>query len=252
LIASGSALALYSGSANVTGLEVTGGSITGPVTIYGKKTNLHDVTIRAGFTDPRTGLTLRGDDIKGRNIEVVGFGVGLANAAVNGLPDTNLDIRGFKASGQANESVVLKYLAGQCFLGVESINNASASTAAVSLLAGGAVTPADTLTVTPGSIKAPNMPAIKVNFMNGVTVGDCSGIRSPTPYSIITSDTYFSFESTAIAANFTSAAHRVNTVGKYAGRIVYNKDPKKPYWATGPAPTDTWVDAMGTVTYTPV
>lgn len=252
LIASGTALAVYSGNANVSGLELTGGTITGPVTIYGKKTRLNNIVVRAGFTDPRTGLTLRGDDIKGRNVEVVGFGVGMANAAVSGLPDTNFDIRGFKASGQANESVVLKYLAGKCFLAVESIDNSSAAQAAVSLLASGAVTPADTLTVEPGAITAPNMPGLKVNFMNGVTVGDCSKIRSPTRYSIITSDTAFTFESVFIAANMNSISHRVNTVGKYAGRVVYNTGPKKPYYATGPAPGDVWVDSAGTTTYTPV
>lgn len=252
LIAGADALAVYSGSADVSGLTLSGGTMTGPVTLYGKGTNVNNLIVRAGRPDARTGVTLRGDDIKVRDLEVTGFGVGLANAAVPGLPDKNLDIRGLKMRGQANEAVHLKYLAGACYLSIDSVDNTSSSVnGAVYLFGGGEPTPADMLTVEPGSIIAPNTPGVTVEFMNGVTLGDCAGIKSPTRVKLITTDAFLKFESTFIAVQFNNKAHRVNTIGKFAGKLVFNKDPKKPYYATGPAPTDPWVDAAGVVTYTP-
>lgn len=253
LIATGDALAVYSGNAQTTRLSLSGGTIQGPVTLYGQGTNMSRLTVRANGVDPRTGLTLRGNDIKGRNIEVVGFGVGIANAAVAGLPDSNMDLRGLKLSGQANESIALKYISGKSYLGIDSINTVTtAAVGAVHLFAGGEALPADTLTVEPGSIVSPNTPGLHVDFLNGVALGDCTDIKSPTRVKLTTTDTYMKYESTFIAANFNSKTHRVNTTAKYAGKAVYNKDPKKPYFATGPLDTDVWVDAAGTVTYTPV
>ncbi|MBV7525383.1 hypothetical protein KW834_13285 [Pseudomonas sp. PDM29] len=253
LIAGADALAVYSGSAQVSGLTLSGGTMTGPVTLYGTGTNVNNLKVRAGRPDVRTGVTLRGDDIKVRDLEVTGFGVGLANAAVSGLPDRNLDIRGLKMRGQTNEALHLKYLDGACYLSIDSVDNTSTSVnGAVYLSGGGEAAPADTLTVEPGIIIAPNTSGVSVNFMNGVTLGDCSGIKSPTRVKLTTTDAFLKFEATYIAAHLNNRAHRVNTIGKFAGKVVFNKDPKKPYFATGPLPADVWVDAAGVTTYTPI
>ena len=253
LIAGSDALAVYSGSAQVSGLTLSGGTMTGPVTLYGTGTNVDNLRVRAGRLDPRTGVTLRGDNIKIRNLEVTGFGVGLANAAVEGFPDRNLDIQGLKMSGQTYEAIHLKYLAGSCYLGIDSVSNTSRSVnGAIYLYGGGESAPADMLTVEPGNIVAQNTSGVTVEFMNGVTLGDCSGIKSPSRVKLITTDAFLRFESTFIAANFTNKSHRVNTSGKFAGKVAFNKDPRKPYYATGSLPTDVWVDAAGVTTYTPV
>ena len=44
----------------------------------------------------------------------------------------------------------------------------------------------------------------------------------------------------------------INRVDKDAGTSVFDTASGKPLWATGPNPTDTWVDAAGTTIYTPV
>lgn len=253
LIAKGGALSVYSGSSEVIGLRLEGGVSTGPVTLYGTGTKVRNTVVRADKLDPRTGVTLRGDDITVRDLEIIGFGVGLANVGIQAKPDKNLDIRGLKCSGQSKEAVNIKDVSGRSYLGIDSIDSVSSTgKGAVYLYGSGNPMPADTLTVDPGSIQATGMPGIDVAFMNGVTIGDCSKIRSQTPYRLTTTDAFVTFEATFIAANFTSKAHRVNTIAKYAGKVAYNKDPKKPYFATGSAPTDPWVDAMGTVTYTPI
>ena len=49
-----------------------------------------------------------------------------------------------------------------------------------------------------------------------------------------------------------SATSDINTKAKVSGRQVWDKTFTRPLWATGSKPTDTWVDAAGSVRYTPV
>lgn len=252
IIATGSALAIYSGNVACKNLSVSGGHVTGPITLYGTNTSLTGVKVSSVPGDPRTGVTLRGDYVKAHDNEINGFGVGLANAAVSVAPDRDLSVKRNVFKGQAHESINLRYLTGKCFLEHNPINNQSLAKGAILLTGGGEPSEDSTLSVKAGSIVSPNMPGVMVDFMNGVTLSECDEIKSSVRVAFDTSDGYIKEEQTFIAANFTNKSHRVNTKAKYAGRIAFNKDPRKPYFATGPLPTDIWVDAAGAVVYTPV
>lgn len=54
-------------------------------------------------------------------------------------------------------------------------------------------------------------------------------------------------------ANLGTAAHAINTVGKYIGKIVYDTAGGLAYAADGPDPTDTWtlLDGVGATQTTP-
>ncbi len=53
------------------------------------------------------------------------------------------------------------------------------------------------------------------------------------------------------AADFSSAAHAVNTVGKHEGREGWDSTGKRPVWASGATPTAPWYYADGATAYTP-
>lgn len=53
-------------------------------------------------------------------------------------------------------------------------------------------------------------------------------------------------------ASLTSAADPINTVGKFAGRSVWNSTTSAPVWAAGSAATAHWYSAIGVDTFTPV
>ena len=56
----------------------------------------------------------------------------------------------------------------------------------------------------------------------------------------------------ATAANLASAAHNVNTIGKYESRQAFDTTNDRPVWASGAAATAPWKYADGTVAVTPV
>lgn len=56
---------------------------------------------------------------------------------------------------------------------------------------------------------------------------------------------------TATTAQLIDAASDINGEGKQEGKQVFNTTTNKPVYATGPATTDTWVDATGATAHTP-
>ncbi len=56
----------------------------------------------------------------------------------------------------------------------------------------------------------------------------------------------------ATTGQLASAADRVNTQDKYAGKMVWNATTARPVWASGGVSTSTWVDSTGAVLHTPV
>ena len=54
------------------------------------------------------------------------------------------------------------------------------------------------------------------------------------------------------AATIGDAANEVNTVGKRVGKPIYDTTNNLPLWAAGTGATDTWNDATGAVSITPV
>ncbi len=62
----------------------------------------------------------------------------------------------------------------------------------------------------------------------------------------------FNIPSKYIDAQFQDADSSVNTNYKEEGRQVWDSTSKKPVWATGKNPIDTWVFSDGTVAYSPV
>lgn len=57
---------------------------------------------------------------------------------------------------------------------------------------------------------------------------------------------------TATTAQFQSKTATVNTTNKIVGKGCFNTTTNKELWPTGTLNTSTWVDATGTVVYTPV
>ena len=56
---------------------------------------------------------------------------------------------------------------------------------------------------------------------------------------------------TTVTGQLASASSATNTAGKYVGRPAFNTDTKKMVWATGSAPTDPWIDGVGSTAHTP-
>ena len=56
---------------------------------------------------------------------------------------------------------------------------------------------------------------------------------------------------TATSSQLNSSANPINTTGKLIGLMVYNTTTNNPVWATGTAPSDIWVDGVGTTAHIP-
>lgn len=54
------------------------------------------------------------------------------------------------------------------------------------------------------------------------------------------------------SVNLESLGATINTIGKHAGKQVFNTTSNKPVYATGEAAADVWVDSTGTTEHTPV
>lgn len=251
IIAKGEALAIYSGNSACDGLSISGGHITGPVTLYGRNTSLIDVKLKSLPGDDRTGITLRGDRVRVHDNEITGFGKGLVNAALAADPDHDLSIRRNVFYDQVGESVSLKYLTGKCFLEGNVINNQAVAKGAIYLMGGGEPALDSTLVVKDNSVLSPNMPGITVEYMNGVKMLRCGDVVSPIRYDLISTDAYVEDEQSLSAENFSDKNHRINNIAKFRGKQVFGREIIKPCFAAGALPEDVWVDAAGVVIYSP-
>jgi hypothetical protein len=86
-----------------------------------------------------------------------------------------------------------------------------------------------------GNVNLYNVDATKLPFRDDTSVTIASAISAQASSS----------------TNFTSAASLINTVLKETGFKVFYTVTNRPLWATGPNPTDPWVDAYGVVVFTP-
>lgn len=60
------------------------------------------------------------------------------------------------------------------------------------------------------------------------------------------------YTTTHTTAELAAIGNAINTIGKYAGRFVFNATTSKPVWAVGTTAAAVWVDATGATAHTPV
>ena len=88
----------------------------------------------------------------------------------------------------------------------------------------------------------------KIYVSDPVSVGYDGWVRTATA----SWQKFGEVSTTITTANLQSATNVINTIGKFAGRELYNTTTNKKYYATGGAATSSWVSFDGSSTITPV
>jgi len=218
--------------------------------------------ISAGASSTIAGaMSLRGNDKTVKNNIVKAGGaqqcIELTSTAT-GVMD-NLCIEDNVFVGGSTAPVWLKYLSGNSFFVGNTISDTdSGGFGALLLQAGGEAVAADSLIVAKNTIKTTQPYAVKINFMNGVTVYDNTvNGASIGQYQLISTDAVINDFSNSLmpvstSAQLNSISDKINTEFKERGKAVWDFTAGRPAYASNSTAGAVWVDANGTVVNTPV